>query len=75
MEDNQFAAPHNEPWIDSRTAGARFGRHYKTLELKARKGLLPAYKKFNRWYFLASELDAWLRIELNSAPAKPCRVN
>jgi hypothetical protein len=38
-----------EPPVDSRTASAAIGIHYKTLERLARKGLVPALKLGRSW--------------------------
>ena len=54
-------------WLDSRAAAAYLGGlHYKTLERYARRGQVPAYFRFHRWYFRASELDAWLKDGISS---------
>jgi len=54
--------PGFEPWLSANEA-AQFlgGIHPKTLMRKARSGEVPGYLKFSRWYFLASELDRWMR--------------
>jgi excisionase family DNA binding protein len=64
-----------EPLLDSREAAALLHIHYKTLERKARGGEVPAYQIAGRWFFRASELDAWLRSQIKSTPANPVRVN
>ena len=56
-----------EPLLDSRQASALIPIHYKTLERKARAGEIPGYRIAGRWYFRASELDTWLRSQLNSS--------
>ena len=48
-----------EPLLDSRQAAVLFDVHHKTIERKARSGEIPAVFRFGRWYFRASELDAW----------------
>ena len=40
--------------------------HVKTLQRYARLGRLPGYQIGRHWYFRESELDAWLRLQLNS---------
>jgi len=59
---SKSAVPDQQPWIDSRTAAAHLGSlHYKTVERYARAGKLPGYFRFNRWFFLKSELDAFIK--------------
>ena len=58
-----------EPLLDSREAAAMLRMHHKTLERKARAGEIPGYQIAGKWRFRASELDVWLRSQLNSAPA------
>ena len=63
-----------EPLLDSREASALLRMHYKTLERKARGGEIPGYQIAGRWYFRATALDTWLRVQLNSA-SQSVRVN
>jgi helix-turn-helix protein len=46
--------------------------HPKTVKRMARRGILPGYFRFGRWFFYASELDRWMRGELHSNH-RPCR--
>lgn len=46
--------------------------HPKTVKRMARRGTLPGYFRFGRWFFYASELDRWMRGELHSSH-RPCR--
>lgn len=46
--------------------------HPKTVKRMARSGELPGHFRFGRWFFYASELDAWMKVELNS-PCHSCR--
>ncbi len=46
--------------------------HPKTVKRMARRGILPGYFRFGRWFFYASELDRWMRGALNSNH-RPCR--
>src|ERR1700678_3488477 len=46
--------------------------HPKTVKRMARTGELPGHFRFGRWFFYASELDAWMRTELHSS-GHPCR--
>jgi excisionase family DNA binding protein len=41
--------------------------HPKTVKRMARSGELPGHFRFGRWFFYASELDCWMRTELNSS--------
>ena len=41
--------------------------HPRTVKRMARVGKVPGHFRFGRWYFYASELDCWMRMELNSA--------
>src|SRR5258708_38534953 len=40
--------------------------HVKTLQRYARLGRIPGYQIAGHWYFRESELDAWLRVQINS---------
>ena len=60
------AAPF-ESLISSSQAAKLLGNlHVKTLQRYARLGRLPGYQIGRHWYFRESELDAWLRLQLNS---------
>jgi excisionase family DNA binding protein len=41
--------------------------HPKTIERHAREGSIPAHFRLNRWFFFQSELDSWLRCDVDSA--------
>jgi excisionase family DNA binding protein len=41
--------------------------HPRTVKRMARAGKVPGHFRFGRWYFYASELDCWMRMELHSA--------
>jgi excisionase family DNA binding protein len=41
--------------------------HPKTIKRMARDQRLPGHFRFGRWFFYASELDGWMRTELNSS--------
>lgn len=63
-----------EPLIGSGQAAKLLGNiHVKTLQRYARLGRLPGYQIAGHWYFRESELDAWLRSQLNSS-CHPCRL-
>jgi excisionase family DNA binding protein len=56
-----------EHLIDSSDAAKLLGNiHVKTLQRYARTGRLPGYQIGGHWYFRASELDAWLHLQINS---------
>lgn len=59
--------------LTSMEVGVLLGRNHKTIERHAKQGHIPAHFRFNRWYFLKSELDAWLKADVDSA-CRPCRV-
>jgi len=62
--------PHELP-IDSKTAAAYLNIHYKTVELMARMGEIPATKSGKSWQFLRSMLSDWLRERMKSNLRKP----
>ena len=63
-----------EPLIASPEAARLLGNiHVKTLQRYARQQRIPGYQIGGHWYFRASELDAWLRSQLNSS-CHPCRL-
>ncbi len=41
--------------------------HPKTLKRVAGRGGLPGHFRFGRWYFYPSELDSWMRGEVDSS--------
>jgi hypothetical protein len=48
-------------------ANAQLSRvHPRTVKRMARAGKVPGHFRFGRWYFYASELDCWMRMELHS---------
>jgi excisionase family DNA binding protein len=63
-----------EPLLDSEEAAKLLGNiHVKTLHRYARRGTLPGYRIGGHWFFRASELDSWLRSQLNSS-CHSCRL-
>jgi len=63
-----------EPLLGSLQAARLLGNiHVKTLQRYARLGKLPGYQIGGHWYFRASELDSWLRCQINSS-CHPCRL-
>ena len=55
-----------EPLISMHAARLLGNIHVKTLQRYARLGRLPGYQIGGHWYFRESELDAWLRLQINS---------
>jgi excisionase family DNA binding protein len=56
-----------EPLIASPEAAKLLGNiHVKTLQRYARHRRIPGYQIGGHWYFRASELDSWLRSQINS---------
>ena len=56
-----------EPLIGSPEAAKLLGNiHVKTLQRYARHRRIPGYQIGGHWYFRASELDSWLRSQINS---------
>jgi excisionase family DNA binding protein len=59
-----------EEFITAEDAASILKLHTKTVQRKAHAGVIPAHKRFSRWYFLRSELTSWLRFDVvTSAPA------
>jgi excisionase family DNA binding protein len=52
--------------ITCREASEVLGVHARTIKRMARDGKVPGHFRFGRWFFYASELDCWMRTELNS---------
>ena len=64
-----------EPLLNSDEGASLLGGiHTKTLQRMARRGEIPGYQIAHRWYFRASELDAWLKTKLNT-DSQSVRVN
>jgi excisionase family DNA binding protein len=55
-----------EPLLDSREAARYLRVHYKTLEAKARLGLVPAMKEGKCWLFRLSLLNEVVDFKLKS---------
>jgi excisionase family DNA binding protein len=47
-------------------AGELLRVHPRTIKRMAGRGELPGHFRFGRWFFYPSELDSWMRMELNS---------
>ena len=63
-----------EALIGSPEAAKLLGNiHVKTLQRYARHRRIPGYQIGGHWYFRASELDSWLRSQINLS-CHPCRL-
>ena len=63
-----------EALIGSPEAAKLLGNiHIKTLQRYARHRRIPGYQIGGHWYFRASELDSWLRSQINLS-CHPCRL-
>ena len=40
--------------------------HSRTIKRMAARGEIPGHFRFGRWFFYSSELDSWMRMELDS---------
>jgi len=47
-------------------AGDLLRVHPRTIKRMAARGEIPGHFRFGRWFFYSSELDSWMRLELNS---------
>ena len=61
-----------EPLIDILTAAGLLKIHPKTLQRMARGGQIPAVRIGRYWRFRASQLDSWIRSQVDSS-RQPCR--
>jgi excisionase family DNA binding protein len=52
--------------ITCEEAAALLRVHPRTVKRMAGRAELPGHFRFGRWYFYPSELDSWMRTELNS---------
>jgi hypothetical protein len=66
-------------WMNSREAAKYLGfqkpNAFKTAERYARECKLPAYFRFNRWYFSKEELDCWIKAGVSSRSQSVRSVN
>ena len=58
--------------MSSDEAATHLGVHPKTIKRMAGRGEVPGHFRFGRWFFYASELDSWMRVEVNSS-SHSCR--
>ena len=54
-----------EPLIDADEVGKLLGLHPKTVQQMARGGRMPGIRVGKFWRFRKSEIDRWLRSEVN----------
>lgn len=73
--NEQLNSTNHEAFLTSREAATLLHCHPKTLERHARSGDVPAHFKLSRWYFLPSEIDAWLRNDVQTFCDQLARVN
>jgi excisionase family DNA binding protein len=74
LKHSQNATLAFEPLIGSLEAATLLGHiHVKTLQRYARHRRVPGYQIGGHWYFRASELDSWLRSQINLS-CHPCRL-
>ena len=52
--------------INCQRAAEFLAVHPRTIKRMAAAGELPGHFRFGRWYFYVSELDSWMRSELDS---------
>lgn len=56
-----------EPLIDANEVASLLGLHPKTVQQMARTGRVPGIRIGKFWRFRKSEIDRWLRSEVNYA--------
>lgn len=71
-EELQLTGGSFEPLIDILTAAGLLKIHPKTLQRMARGGQIPAVRIGRYWRFRASQLDSWIRSQVDSS-RQPCR--
>jgi excisionase family DNA binding protein len=67
IAETQFEQP-----MTSEEAAGHLRIHPKTIKRMAAKGEVPGHFRFGRWFFYPSELDSWMRMEVNSS-SHSCR--
>ena len=53
--------------LNCEEAGELLRVHPRTIKRMAGRGELPGHFRFGRWFFYPSELDSWMRMELESS--------
>jgi excisionase family DNA binding protein len=59
-----------EPLLNLQEAARLLGMHWKTLEILARQGTVPAVKLGKRWRFRASSINDWLTARFQPGSAE-----
>ena len=57
--------PFEQP-ISSEEAATHLRIHPKTIKRMAARGQVPGHFRFGRWFFYPSELDSWMKMEVDS---------
>jgi len=63
-----------EPLVDAEEVAGLLGLHAKTVQQMARAGRIPSMRIGKFWRFRKSQIDHWLRCEVNCA-GYACRQN
>ena len=63
-----------EPLVDAEEVGGLLRLHAKTVQQMARAGRIPSMRIGKFWRFRKSQIDHWLRCEVNCA-GYACRQN
>jgi excisionase family DNA binding protein len=67
IAESEFERP-----MTSEEAASHLRIHPKTIKRMAARGEVPGHFRFGRWFFYPSELDSWMRMEVNSS-SHSCR--
>jgi excisionase family DNA binding protein len=74
-QSSQAGRAHLEHYVDCAVAGEFLGIHARTVQQMARGGTIPAHPlgegPRRTWRFKLSELDEWMRSQVNSQ-RRPC---
>lgn len=52
-----------EPFVSDKQVAEFLNVHPKTVQRKARAGEIPGYRKLDKWFFLMSEIQQWMKGE------------
>jgi len=66
-DSESSATPFVERPMTCDEAGQLLRVHPRTIKRMAARGEIPGHFRFGRWFFYSSELDSWMRIEVNSS--------
>jgi excisionase family DNA binding protein len=61
IAESRFEQP-----MTSEEAASYLRIHPKTIKRMAARGEVPGHFRFGRWFFYPSELDSWMRVEVDS---------